>query len=261
MRINELFNKYKNRKPVLIGYLPAGYPTIHKFTRYVKEAVKAGLDCIEIGIPSKNSNLDGRVISRAMASVIKRGISPEKAISIAGNAISHSGIPGISMFYYSTVKEMGITHTLSLLKNHGVEGILVPNIPIDKWYSYASAAVSMDLKPIGFIGAKMNDNDIQLIVSKAQGFLYLQAYEGITGEKITLSHDIMSRMEKVKRMCGERSLPIAVGFGIKSKEDALLLRDVGADGIIIGTALIEALEGGITEVSDFISVMSEAITD
>ena len=260
MTIKELFLKCKEEKtPVLIGYLPAGYPTSAEFIEQVNQAAQAGLGCMEIGIPTKDTNLDGKVISSAMNQVLNQGISFEGALSLAGQALLSAGIPGIGLLYYSTLEKLGRTAVFSLLHQHGIEGILVPNMPLRQWDSYAASASTYGLSPIGFISADMGAEAVHQVASAAEGFLYLQAYPGTTGDKIVINESIRTRVMKIKKISAGRNLPVAVGFGIRSRDDALKLRNMGADGIIIGTALVEASTRGNADLADFISVISKSL--
>ncbi|HEB10725.1 MAG TPA: tryptophan synthase subunit alpha [Spirochaetales bacterium] len=260
MTIKELFLECKKEKiPALIGYLPAGYPTSTEFIERVHQAALAGLGCMEIGIPTRDTNLDGIVISTAMNQVVNQGISFENALSLAGQALCSAGIPGIGMLYYSTLEKLGETAVFSLLRQHGIEGILVPNIPLRQWDSYAASASTYGLSPIGFISADMDVGAVHQVASATEGFLYLQAYPGTTGDKIVINESIRTRVMKIKKIAAGRNLPVAVGFGIRSGDDALKLRNMGADGIIIGTALVEASTRGGADLADFISLISEAV--
>lgn len=260
MTIRELFLKCKEEKPpALIGYLPAGYPTPAEFIEQVRQAAQAGLGCMEIGIPTRDANLDGKVISAAMSRVVNQGISFEGALSLAGRALLSAEIPGIAMLYYSTLEKLGKTAVFSLLRQNNIEGILVPNIPLRQWDSYAASASTYGLSPIGFISADMEEVALHQVASAAEGFLYLQAYPGATGDKIVIDDSIRTRVMKIKEIAAERNLPVAVGFGIRSGDDALKLRNMGADGIIIGTALVEASTRGGADLADFISVISKSL--
>ena len=105
----------------------------------------------------------------------------------------------------------------------------------------------------------MGAEALHQVASAAEGFLYLQAYPGTTGDKIVINESIRTRVIKIKEIAAGWNLPVAVGFGIRSGDDALKLRNMGADGIIIGTALVEASTRGGADLSDFISVISEAV--
>jgi tryptophan synthase alpha chain len=260
MTIKELFLKCKEEKtPALIGYLPAGYPTSAEFIKQVHKAALAGLGCMEIGIPTRDTNLDGEIISAAMNQVINQGISVERALSLAGRALCSAEIPGIGMLYHSTLEKLGKTTVFSLLRQHSIEGILVPNIPPRQWDSYAASASTYGLSPIGFISADMGAESVHQVASAAEGFLYLQAYPGTTGDKIVINESIRTRVMKIKAIAAGRNLPVAVGFGIRSGDDAVKLRNMGADGIIIGTALVEASTRGGAYLTDFISVISKSL--
>ena len=253
MTLEGIFNNGRNSgHAALIGYLPAGFPDPEEFQSILSSLATAGLQCIEIGIPTKHPFLDGQVISSALNRVHEQGLTFARAASISGDALHSSDLVGIGMIYHTTLVEVGIEKVLSGLNRNHFQAVLVPDLPPEQWSSFALRATSHELKPIGFVSARMRDEEIEETVISAEGFLYLQAYEGSTGKHIRIDHEIAGRLKRVKEIAGRRSLPVAVGFGIHSAEDARKLQAEGADGIIIGTALVEAAAEGRERAQQFI---------
>ncbi len=246
MTLEGIFNNGRNSgHAALIGYLPAGFPDPEEFQSILSSLAAGGLQCIEIGIPAKHPVLDGQVISAALNRVREQGLTLTRAISVSGDALHSSHLVGIGMIYYATLMEVGIEKVLSGLNRHHFQAVLVPDLPPEQWSSFALRVSRHELKPIGFVSARMPDEEIEEIAISAGGFLYLQAYEGSTGKHIRINHETAVRLKRVKEIAGRHRLPVAVGFGIHSAQDALRLQGEGADGIIIGTALVEAAaEGG-----------------
>jgi tryptophan synthase alpha chain len=241
MNLERLFDSGRNNgQAVLIGYLPAGFPDPEKFHSILFSLASAGLRCVEIGIPAKQPALDGRVISAALERVLEQGVTFEQALSVSGKALCRSDLTGVAMIYHATLLEVGVGKVLSGLHRHHFEAVLVPDLPPEQYTDFARRAAGAKLKPVGFVSAGMRDEQIERIASSAQGFLYLQAYEGSTGNRIRLDSQTVGRLKRVKELAGRRRLPVAVGFGIRTPEEARRLQKEGAEGIIVGTALVEA---------------------
>jgi len=247
-------------RAALIGYLPAGFPDPEGFPSILSSLAAAGMQCIEIGIPTKHPFLDGRVISSALNRAHEQGLTFARAASISGDALRSSDLAGIGMIYHTTLMEVGIEEALSSLKRNHFQAVLVPDLPPGRWSSFALRATSHELKPIGFLSARMPDEQIEETAVSAEGFLYLQAYEGSTGNRIRIDHEIAGRLKRVKEIAARRCLPVAVGFGIHSAEEARKLQEVGADGIIIGTALVEAAAQGRERAQQFIAEILRALS-
>lgn len=254
------YNEGNSGHAALIGYLPAGFPDPEEFQAILSSLSTVGMQCIELGIPTKHPFLDGQVISSALNQVHEQGLTFARAASICGDALHSSDLVGIGMIYHATLMEVGIEKVLSGLNRNHFQAVLVPDLPPEQWRSFALRATCHELKPIGFVSAGMRDDEIEEITISAEGFLYLQAYEGSTGKHIRINHETAGRLKKVKEIAGRHRLPVAVGFGIHSAEDARKLQREGADGIIIGTALVEAAAEGRERAQQFVLEILKALS-
>jgi tryptophan synthase alpha chain len=260
MTLEGIFNNGKNGgRAALIGYLPAGFPDPEVFQSVLSSLVTAGLQCVEIGIPTKNPVLDGQIISSALTRMEERGLTFPRAMSLSGDALRLSKVAGICMIYRATLMEIGAENVLSDLRRQNFQGVLVPDLPLDEWRPFAGLASDYAVKPIGFLSARMGNDEVGEVASYAEGFLYFQSYEGQTGNHLRIDSEIMDRLKRVKQIVGKRRLPVAVGFGIHSPEDARKLQQGGADGVIIGTALVEAVAESSKRAERFILEIARAL--
>jgi len=235
----------KAREITVIGYLPAGFPDRDSFRGCVSLLSQSGIHIIEIGIPDLSPNMDGQVIADAVQETLKQGVTVDEAISLGGDAIENSRIAGVAMLYYSTLEENGRGRILSALKKNGFCGILVPDAPLKEIGAFSRSASDSGLQTVGFIPARAKDEEIEVIVAGTTGFIYVQSYQGTTGEQFRANEELIRRLEKIKMLASSGKLPVAVGFGIHTNNDLKALHYAGVDGAIVGSAMVEAAGKGM----------------
>jgi len=242
---------------VLIGYLPAGFPTPAAFLDIVEVAITSGLRILELGLPTDNPYLDGPVIQEALSQVRTMGVDMDMALELGYRVQSKLGCPIIAMGYADAARRYGLRALVQALAGKGLDGILLPDLPCDEFPRLANLARMEGLAAIGFTAANRAQKEIHHIIRHASGFLYIQTMAEHTGAKTDL-REVAQALRIIKTAAQRCSLPVAVGFGIQSPEQVKLLHDIGADGVVIGTALIQAAAKGQQAVHDFVSEMASA---
>ncbi|MGA2762208.1 MAG: tryptophan synthase subunit alpha [Spirochaetia bacterium] len=234
----------------LAGYLPAGYPRAEEYDAAVGELSDAGFRILEIGIPPAPSGMDGRIIEEAVALVARAGMEIRSALALGGRAASRRGMAAIGMLYHATVEEVGLAACMELFLEHGIHAILVPDMPGTEWKQYAQEAGSRGIEAVGFIPPDADEPAIRCIAAQAQGFLYVPSYAGRTGSSFDKSGSLSARLSRIRAASAESGLPLAVGFGLRSARDVEAVRMMGAQGAIVGTALVEAAGKGQATLRD-----------
>jgi tryptophan synthase alpha chain len=242
----------------LIGYLPAGYPDRKTFLQIAQSGFAAGLDILEIGLSTPKAVLDGEVIQTALQVVNRQEITVEEALALGAQALAHSSKAGLVMVYASMLAKFGQEAMLSHCARLGIAGILPVGMPEADWQAFATAACRHGVAPIGIISPDMDEAGVRTIVQHAGGFLYLQSYSGPTGQPAQLDQAVRERIELARSCMGAYRLPIAVGFGIKKGEDIARVRALGADGVIVGTAFVEAATQGSQATHRLVTELSQA---
>jgi tryptophan synthase alpha chain len=257
-RITQVFEKAKKENRIaLIGYLPAGYPDASSFLKLAECAFEAGLDFLEIGLPSFNPYFDGVIIRRAIEQSIQRGTNVATALKQTQQLLHSLQRTATLIFYPDVLNQISYSALLAQCVDAQVAGILAVGAPLPEWLKMANAAKQRDIAPIGFLSASMEGWALKQVLTAAEGFLYLQSRDAPTGSPGEFGDQIARRIETIRKS-GPKILPVAVGFGVRRSQDVEQVRRMGADGVIVGTAFVEAAEQGCAALQDLVYSLSQA---
>jgi tryptophan synthase alpha chain len=224
----------------LIGYVTAGDPK-PEFTPKIAEAlVKGGVDILELGIPFSDPIADGPTIQAASVRALQAGTTPKMVLGMAGEIKRKHSVPVVILTYYNPVFRMGLENFFRLARNFGVDGVVVPDLPVEEAEAYREAARSCGVDTI-FLAAPSTSNErLRKIVRCTSGFLYVVSHFGVTGAREALED---STVQLVKRILPFTSgqVPLAVGFGVSKPEHAKRIIQSGADGVIVGSAFVNII--------------------
>jgi tryptophan synthase alpha chain len=225
----------------LIGYVTAGDPK-PEFTPQIAEAlVKGGVDIIELGIPFSDPIADGPTIQAASVRALLAGTTPKMVLGMAGEIKRKLGVPVVLLTYFNLVFRMGVENFFRLAKSFGVDGVVVPDLPVEEAEAYRETASSCGVDTI-FLAAPSTSNErLGKIVACTSGFLYVVSHFGVTGARKTVED---STVQLVKRFFSltEGRIPLAVGFGVSKPEHAKRIIEAGADGVIVGSAFVNIVQ-------------------
>jgi tryptophan synthase alpha chain len=221
----------------LIGYLPSAWPDDTAFRTSAETAFAAGMDILEVGVPSPDPYLDGETIRRAVAESVKAGATSRSAVEAAA-PLARSGRALVAMMYAVSYAELGGDLLSSSLAGLGYAGLLVVGADEATMAASARSARSAGISSIGFAGGRMDAAGLSSLAERSGGFIYLPSYEGKTGRRAVFGKELGERIALAK--AASHGLPVAVGFGVNKPSDVAALRELGADGAIIGTAMVEA---------------------
>lgn len=239
-RIDELFAK--NKKIVSI-YFPAGYPNIDSMVDNIIMLEKKGVDIIEIGIPFSDPLADGPVIQLAAKQALDQGMNLELLFSQLENIRQRVSIPLVLMGYWNVIWKYGVDKFLDKCKHVGIDGVIFPDLPLDEYIAnYKNAYAEYDIKNILLICPETKYARMKKIVDAAEGFVYIVSSSAITGGSLVQSEERDNYFDKISSLKVNK----LIGFGITNKEN---MNEVNkfADGGIIGTAFIKALESNNAE--------------
>lgn len=233
-RIESVF-KAKNGT-VFIGYLMAGHPKLKKLPELVKALEDGGADMVEIGVPYSDPLADGPVIQEAGQIALKEGTTIDGIFDSIQEVRKKSGIPLILMVYFCNIYRYGPQRFADRCVQAGIDGIIVPDMPLEERDEL------LPLLPAGFafipLVAPTSRERIPDIIKGAGGFIYCVSTLGVTGENGRFHPELLDYLGNVRRLS---PLPIAVGFGISSREDVTGLAP-HADGVIVGSALVNTIQ-------------------
>ena len=237
------FRKGKGYPP-LIGYLPALYPNPEDYEKIMSLSFKLGLRFMEVGIPTDNPYLDGYVIRRALTKLIQKKIEQKKYLNESGRIVHLTGMHGLSMLYNETLNFNSIDLVMEECSAIGLEAVLVPNVTAENRKKLYQESLNTGIEVVNFIGIQHSEQEIEEIVRLTTGFLYLQSTEGSTGGQFIGDTKSKERLLTVKKKAETYGLPVALGFGINTPDDAKLAADLGADAVIVGTSFLKAAQAG-----------------
>jgi tryptophan synthase alpha chain len=256
-RLTTKLTQFRERnEKALVLFLTAGFPKLESTVPLVLELAQAGADIIELGMPFSDPLADGPVIQSSSQQAIKNGIALDRILDQVKEIRIHTNIPLVLMGYLNPILHYGEEKFFADAKKAGIDGIILPEVPLEESDRFLSLNRKHHLADILFVSPATADERIQNIDEVISGFLYCVSTTGVTGRSDI--GDIESYVKRVKR--NAKKNPVLVGFGIKTPEDAQHIAQY-ADGVIVGSALIQKIARGetATEISDWVQQLKNAI--
>ena len=246
-------------RKALIGYLTVGYPDVEATLDMVPLLATAGCDLVELGIPFSDPLADGPTIQRASYHALTRGTTPALCLDVAGKLQAGVDIPLVFMTYFNTVHNYGLQAFCRDCAGAGVSGMIVPDLPPEEGACLEEASLSHGLDLVYLLAPTSTDERIELVSKKSRGFIYLVSVTGVTGARDRLPEDLECFVSRVR---SRAALPLCVGFGISTPEEAKRVAGV-ADGVIVGSRLIQLLgePDGAARLEAFIRSLRDCLSD
>jgi len=244
-----LYHKKAQQVPALLTYLPALYPDKELAEKWFKLLLKTEVDAVEIGIPSRNPARDGEIISQAHSQVWQEGYQPQDYLEyISALSEKYGEEKIIAMGYWEELQERKDSYLPGLLKR-GLNNLLFPDL---KDPSTIKALQDEGFQVIPFVAGETLSARDYLASFSQPPFIYCTSYQGKTGNSDKLDKDHLVKIRERTADYFPTEIPRLVGFGIDSGEKAAELMDLGFDGIIVGSALLQALERSEAKAQAFI---------
>lgn len=223
---------------VLIPYIMAGDPDMGTTEKLVRSLSGIGVDLIELGMPFSDPLADGPVIQRAGERSLRQGTTFKKLLAAVERIRLDIDTPILIMTYYNLFLRFGLKAFAQEAARVGVDGVIVPDLPPEEAEDLRTDLDEYGLALVYLIAPTSTDERIRMIADSARGFLYYVSRTGVTGEQKDIAQDLADNLARIRAIT---SLPVVVGFGVSTPEQAQTISQK-ADGVVIGSALVRLIE-------------------
>jgi tryptophan synthase alpha chain len=253
--LQSLFDACRDEgRSALIGYLPTGFPDVPTSISAMTAMVEAGCDLVEVGIPYSDPGMDGPTIAAATEAALRGGVRVRDTLA-AVEAISAAGGRAVVMTYWNLVSRWGVDAFARDLASAGGLGMITPDLIPDEAAEWISVSEARDLDRVFLVAPSSTPQRLAETVHASRGFVYAASTMGVTGARDAVS---TAAPELVRRVKEVSDIPVGVGLGVRSREQAA---EIGAyaDGVIVGSALVSALQEGIPAVQSLTEELADGV--
>lgn len=255
---NSFSSALSAQKAALMPYFTLGYPD-QKTSLDVVEAIAPYSDLIELGVPFSDPIADGPTVQRSTQLAIEAGITTEVCLNMVRDLRTRGvSVPLLLMGYYNPILAYGEERYAANLAEAGVDGLIVPDLPPEEAQTLQKRCLESGIALISFLAPTSTSKRVKIVASVASGFIYMVSVTGVTGERRNFSDKLSDSVSSIKAIT---EIPVAVGFGISTAEQASAIGDI-ADGVIVGSALInvvDAAEAKPDAAAAFVSELRSAL--
>ncbi|OBK77984.1 tryptophan synthase subunit alpha [Mycobacterium sp. 1164985.4] len=254
-RLAPLFETCRSEaRSALIGYLPTGFPDVPTSISAMTKLVESGCDLVEVGIAYSDPGMDGPTIAAATEVALRGGVRVRDSLA-AVEAISNAGGRAVVMTYWNVVLRWGIDAFARDLASVGGLGMITPDLIPDEADEWLEASETHDLDRIFLVAPSSTPERLTMTVKASRGFVYAASTMGVTGARDAVS---TAAPELVRRVKAVSDIPVGVGLGVRSGAQAA---EIGAyaDGVIVGSALVSALQNGVDAVGALTAELADGV--
>lgn len=254
-RLGGLFDACRaEQRAALIGYLPTGFPDVPSSISAMTALVESGCDIIEVGVAYSDPGMDGPTIAAATEAALMGGVRVRDSLA-AVEAISAAGGSAVVMTYWNPVLRWGIDAFARDLASAGGLGLITPDLIPEEADEWMAASEAHDLDRIFLVAPSSTPERLAKTVEASRGFVYAASTMGVTGARDAVS---TAAPELVSRIKAVTDIPVGVGLGVRSGQQAA---EIGAfaDGVIVGSALVSALNDGIPALRTLTEELAEGV--
>jgi tryptophan synthase alpha chain len=242
-------------RAALIGYLPAGFPTVPGAVEAIRAMVDAGVDAVEVGFPYSDPVMDGPVIQRATEAALAGGVRAADVLRTV-EQVASAGAPVVIMTYWNPVERYGVDRFARDLAAAGGAGLITPDLIPDEAAEWRAAAEAHHLDAVFLVSPSSTDQRLAMTTAACRGFVYATSVMGVTGARAQTSDAAPALVARVKAVT---ATPVAVGLGVRDGAQAAAV-GAYADGVIVGSALVSALaDGGVAAVRELATDLASGV--
>ena len=241
-------------RSALIGYLPTGFPDVATSISAMTAMVESGCDIIEVGVAYSDPGMDGPTIAAATEVALRNGVRVRDALA-AVEAITNAGGNAVVMTYWNPVLKWGVEAFARDLASAGGLGLITPDLIPDEADEWIRVSDQHGLDRIFLVAPSSTPERLATTTSLSRGFVYAASTMGVTGARDAVSD---AAPELVRRVREVSDIPVGVGLGVRSREQAAEIAAY-ADGVIVGSALVTALNDGLPAVRALTEELAEGV--
>lgn len=260
--LDNLFTKVRaENRAALIAYIPAGFPSQAGCQRVIAAFIAGGVDAIEIGFPYSDPVMDGPTIQAAAVTALENGTGAAEVFQALATASAQ--VPAVVMTYWNPIEKYGVNEFSAAIAANGGSGVITPDLTIEESQGWISATDNSAINPIYVVAPSTSDARLAQVTAKCSGFVYVASVMGVTGARTSISTGAADLVARVRKTT---SLPVAVGLGVSTREQAKGVAAY-ADGVIVGSAFIKALqdapdeESGLAAVTELARELSKGVRE
>jgi tryptophan synthase alpha chain len=247
--LDNLFTKVRaENRAALIAYIPAGFPSQAGCQRVIAAFIAGGVDAIEIGFPYSDPVMDGPTIQAAAVTSLENGTGAAEVFQALATASAQ--VPAVVMTYWNPIERYGVNEFSAAIAANGGSGVITPDLTIEESQGWISATDNSAINPIYVVAPSTSDARLAQVTAKCSGFVYVASVMGVTGARTSVSTGAADLVARVRKTT---SLPVAVGLGVSTREQAKGVAAY-ADGVIVGSAFIKVLQDAPDEESGLAAV-------
>ena len=239
----------------LMPYLMGGFPSLEASRAIGEACLDAGGDLLELGVPYSDPLADGPVIQAAGTQALRAGATLDGVLDV-GAALAERA-PIVLMAYANQILARGLDRLAGELAERGIAGLIVPDLPLEEAAEVLAACDAAGVALVPLVAPTTPDERLSAIGARARGFVYTVSVLGTTGERAAMADRFADVVGRAK---AHTAVPVALGFGISTPEQARQAADAGAAGVIVGSRLVRAAgEGGAEAVRDAVAGLADGL--
>jgi tryptophan synthase alpha chain len=224
-------------RAALVGYLPAGFPTVEGGIQACTALLEGGCDVLEVGLPHSDPVLDGPVIQTADDIALRGGVRIADVLRTVGAAHAATGAPVLCMTYWNPIDRYGIERFAGELAQAGGAGCILPDLPVEESEVWRGAAERHGLATVFVVAPSSRDERLAKITAVGSGFVYAASLMGVTGTRESVGREARNLVGRTR---ATTELPVCVGLGVSTPEQVAEVAEF-ADGVIVGSAFVRKL--------------------
>jgi tryptophan synthase alpha chain len=242
----------------LIPFITAGDPDLQTTAAALQALDRAGADLIELGVPYSDPLADGPVIQAAATRALQLGTKLEDVLNLVQTVSPTIKAPIVLFTYYNPILNLGVEQFLAKIAAVGVKGLVVPDLPLEESDLLLQLSAQQGIEVIMLVAPTTSPERMQAIAARAQGFVYLVSVTGVTGVRTEIGDRVKDILLDLRQVTDK---PIAIGFGIATPTQAKQVKDWGADGAIVGSAMVKKLAAeGVEALEEYCRELKAALS-